>query len=527
MSTSTELPVDVDDAEATRPGGTQLTPGAGQPWHDPEVLVGALLEGRYRLERVIGQGGMGAVYLAEHVVIGKQIAVKVLSPEYSQNPGDVQRFLQEARAASLIRHDHIVDISDFGYTPQGQAYLVMEYLAGEDLAHVCVREGKMPWFRVTNVILQIGSALAAAHAKGVIHRDMKPENCFMVRRDDGEDFVKVLDFGIAKIIDERVKQRAGSLTMEGGIIGTPEYIAPELVRGQKADARVDIYALGVIMYRMLTGSLPFTTDTGNYMAILSAHLLEQPQKPRQRAPEAQIPREIEAIVLRALAKEPGERYQTVDLMIAAIREVQMLLTGASSTGIVANLPVIKPRTLRASRRRRQSRAMWLAMGLAGAALGGLAVWLVTGSRAPEPTPQAPVPEVLSEPPAKAPTPAPVREPAAATTEAPPADSTGEAPPVDASGGADEGEARPTVLSDADFRREVESIQRAVKAKCAGLPGMQLRARIYVEADGSVSRVSPEGPLAGSAFGICVVKQIRAARFKRAQRATVRAANFKL
>ena len=139
MSTSTELPVDVDDAEATRPGGTQRTPGAGQPWHDPEALVGALLEGRYRLERVIGQGGMGAVYLAEHVVIGKQIAVKVLSPEYSQNPGDVQRFLQEARAASLIRHDHIFDISDFGYTPQGQAYLVMEYLTGEDLAHVCVR----------------------------------------------------------------------------------------------------------------------------------------------------------------------------------------------------------------------------------------------------------------------------------------------------------------------------------------------------------------------------------------------------
>ena len=523
MSMSTELSVEVDAADPSRPGGTQVTPGPALLWQDPEALVGSLLSERYKLLKLIGQGGMGAVFLAEHAIIGKTIAVKVLSPEYSRNPGDVQRFLQEARAASLIRHDHIVDISDFGYTPQGQAFLVMEYLEGEDLAHLLAREGRIPWFRVSNLILQIASALAAAHAKGVVHRDMKPENCFLVRREDGEDWVKVLDFGIAKIVDERLKHRGASLTAEGGIIGTPEYIAPELVKGLKADARVDIYALGVIMYRLLTGTLPFTTDTGNYMAILSQHLLQAPEPPRQRAPEAQIPREIERVVLRALAKEPGERYQTVEEMIAALREVQLLLTGASSTGIVTMLPVIKPRTLRAGRRRRPGRGVRLAFGLAGAALGGLAVWLLTAGEAP-PADNPPAHATMTE--APAPAVAPPRPATPTPPEPAAAASTGEATGDPASD--DPGEAaRPATLSDADFRRTVEAIQRDVKSKCSGLPGMQIRARIYVEADGTVDRVVPEGALAGSSFGNCVVKQIRAARFKRAQRASVRAASFKL
>jgi serine/threonine protein kinase len=522
MTTSSDVAVEVDEAP-TVSNGTQRSQPVAPLWLDPDTLVGSVFSERYKLVRVIGQGGMGAVFLAEHIVIGKSIAVKVLSPEYSQNPGDVQRFLQEARAASLVRHDHIVDISDFGYTPQGQAYLVMEYLEGEDLAHTIIRSGRMPWFRTTNIIVQIASALAAAHAKGVIHRDMKPENCFLVRREDNEDFIKVLDFGIAKIIDERLVSRGTSLTAEGGIIGTPEYIAPELVRGLKPDARVDIYALGVIMYRLLTGTLPFTTDTGNYMAILSQHLMEPPQPPRQRAPEAQVPREIEAIVLRALAKEPGARYQTVEEMIAAIREAQLLLTGASSTGLMTNLPVIVPRTLRASSsRRRKRRALWLAIGLTGGvALGGLGVWLVTrGAPAPHDMPErtadvpAPVIErVVAPPPLPTPPPDPTRVAAAESTGAP-------------AGGPDGG-ARPTVLSDADFKREIAEIQRAIRSRCSGLPGMKIGAKIYIEADGSVSRVVPQGALAGSSFGTCVVKQIRAARFRRALRASVRSATFTL
>jgi serine/threonine protein kinase len=197
--------------------GTLLTPGGQHPWTEPEALLGSLLGDRYSLVRLIGQGGMGAVYQAHHVVIGKTIAVKVLGPDYSRNPGDVQRFLQEARAASLIRHDHVVDIADFGYTARGQAYLVMEYLEGEDLgAHRCSSVGRMGWFRVSNIVMQIGSALAAAHAKGIVHRDMKPENCFRVKRDGDADFIKSSTSASPRSVDNRPRQEGRPVADDRG-----------------------------------------------------------------------------------------------------------------------------------------------------------------------------------------------------------------------------------------------------------------------------------------------------------------------
>ncbi len=532
---SRPVPGDDDDddlslIQTTRATGTLLTPGGQKPWHEPDSLIGSLLGERYQLLRLIGQGGMGAVYLATHVIIGKQIAVKVLSPDYSRNPADVQRFLGEARSASLIRHDHVVDIADFGYTPQGQAYLVMEYLEGEDLAHTLQRVGRMPWFRVSNLIMQIGSALAAAHAKGIVHRDMKPENCFRVKRDGDEDFIKVLDFGIAKIVDDRFKKGEHSLTIEGGIIGTPEYIAPELCRGLKADRRVDIYALGIIMYRMLTGVVPFRTDTDNYMAVLSQHLTDPPRPMFEQAPDANIPAKIEQIVMRSLEKDPARRYQTVEELIAALREAQLTLTGASSTGLITGVN-------RLPRARIVKRAPGMPLGLlltliALLVLGGGAIaWTLLGGGGGETThaPVAksdppPIPGPAVTPPIPTPIPTPPVPVVAATS------STGgdvEGTSTGADGEETGAEALPDTLSGADFRRVIGPLQRSLASRCPGLPGFEVGLKVYVEASGKVARVVPEGRQAGSSFSACVVKLVRPARFKKARKESVHSASFKL
>jgi len=517
-------------ATAAAPKQTQLTPGGEHPWMDPETLVGSLLGERYKLLRLIGQGGMGAVYLAEHVVIGKQIAVKVLSPDYSRNPGDVQRFLQEARAASLIRHDHVVDIADFGRSPQGHAYIVMEYLEGEDLSRTLQTVGVMKWFRVSNIILQISSALAAAHAKGIIHRDMKPENCFRVKRDGETDYIKVLDFGIAKIVDDRFTKGQHSLTIEGGIIGTPEYIAPELCRGLKADSRVDIYAVGVIMYRMLTGVLPFRTDTDNYMAVLSQHLTDPPVPPREQNPSAEIPPKIEQIVLKALEKDPAKRYQKVEELIAALREAQMTLTGASSTGIMLGFPTMpRPRTIRKPPRM----PVGLLLTLVGVLILGVAAiaWTLLGGNFNDDTtvaattrhqaPPEPTPEPTPQPPQQPPPPTP--EPTIVS------DDTGDAGSDTGTdtGAAAPAHALPEALSGAEFRRAIAPLQRSLKASCPGLRGFEVGAKVYVDASGKVSRVVPEGRQAGSSFSNCVVKLVRQTRFKRARKDSVHSASFKL
>ncbi len=530
---------DDDDLElvtTTRASQSMLLPGGAELGHQPESLIGSLLGERYQLLRLIGQGGMGAVYLATHVIIGKQIAVKVLSPDYSRNPADVQRFLGEARAASLIRHDHVVDIADFGYTPQGQAYLVMEYLEGEDLAHTLQRDVRMPWFRVSNLIMQIGSALAAAHAKGIVHRDMKPENCFRVKRDGDEDFIKVLDFGIAKIVDDRFIKGEHSLTIEGGIIGTPEYIAPELCRGLKADTRVDIYALGIIMYRMLTGVVPFRTDTDNYMAVLSQHLTDPPRPMLEQAPEANIPAKIEQIVMRALEKDPNRRYQTVEELIAALREAQLTLTGASSTGLITGLSRLpRPRTPTINRAARLPLALLLALAavflLGGGAIAGTVLGGGSGSGS-NPT-RAPValahdPPSAATPPIATPTP-PIPTP---PTPPPSAASTTGGEPEDTSAGLDADDtadagALPDTLASADFRRALAPLQRSLASRCPGLPGFEVGLKVYVEASGKVARVVPEGRQAGSSFSACVVKLVRPARFKKARKESVHSATFKL
>jgi eukaryotic-like serine/threonine-protein kinase len=288
---------------------------------DAGDLVGQTVAGRYRVLKKLGEGGMGTVYLSEHVTIEKKVALKVLLHDYARKQDLKERFLQEAKAAAKIGHENIVDITDFGDTPDGSVFFAMEYLEGVDLSQLIHRQGPVSWSRAKPILLQICRALGAAHAKGIIHRDMKPENIYLIEREGRADFVKVLDFGIAKMSMENGESR---LTRTGMIFGTPEYMSPEQAQGNKPDHRVDIYAVGVIMYEMLTGHVPFKADT--FMGILTKHIFEQPVPPSMANPEMAIPNEAETIALKALSKERDERFQSMAEMAAAIGQASGRMT---------------------------------------------------------------------------------------------------------------------------------------------------------------------------------------------------------
>jgi len=287
-------------------GGPPGAPGAEDP------LLGRVLSERYRILRKLGEGGMGVVYLAEHVVIEKKIALKVLFPDLTRRSDLVQRFIQEAKSASRIGHENVIDITDFGQSPEGYVFLAMEYLSGQDLGQVLKTSGPMGWARAQPMLVQIGKALRAAHEGGIIHRDMKPENIFVTPRDDGREFIKVLDFGIAKVMG--LDEDAPRLTRTGMIFGTPEYMSPEQAQGQHVDHRVDIYAVGCIMYQILTGNVPFQAET--FMGILSKHMMEAPEPPRRRNPS--IDPNVEAIILKAMEKDPAKRFQSMRDFVTAL-----------------------------------------------------------------------------------------------------------------------------------------------------------------------------------------------------------------
>ena len=288
-----------------------------------DPLLGVTLAGRYLVRRRIGQGGMGVVYEATHTVIGRSVAVKVLHERYLERPEVAARLMNEARLASSIHNAHIVDIFDFGETADGRTFVVMELLEGESLAQLLRREGPLPERRAVSIGMQVAEALGAAHERGIVHRDVKPENVFLLPRDGG-DFVKVLDFGISKAM------RAGSepgtdgehvrLTHTGMVLGTPLYMSPEQARGEEAiDHRIDVYALGVILYEILAGGVPFRGT--NYLGIIAEVLARAAPPLREARPDLPLSASIEQVVARAMAKERGERYATMDELGADLRRV--------------------------------------------------------------------------------------------------------------------------------------------------------------------------------------------------------------
>jgi serine/threonine-protein kinase len=276
--------------------------------NDP--LVGAVLADRWKLIRPIGSGGMGVVYEAHHTTLGKRCAVKVLREQVSRDADVVQRFQREAQSASRIGHENIIEIIDFGITPGGASYMVMELLEGRDLADILLQRGAMSIERAIPILLQCCRALGAAHAKGIVHRDIKPENVFLIDREEHKDFVKIVDFGIAKISDLETPGAPGrKLTKTGMIFGTPEYMSTEQAYGRPTDARSDIYGLGVIAYEMFTGRVPFEGET--FMAVISQHMLDPPPPMREKNPSIQIPADLEAIIVRTMDKDPDARPQSM------------------------------------------------------------------------------------------------------------------------------------------------------------------------------------------------------------------------
>ena len=287
---------------------------SGEPPDDP--LIGQMLD-KYKVIRQIGEGGMGLVYEGIHTVIEKRVAIKLLRDDFSSRPEVVARFRQEAKSASRIGHEHIVDISDFGETPYGASYFIMEYLEGEDLANVLEREGVLAVQRAIAIVSQCCRALGAAHAKGIVHRDMKPENIFLVSRHDNADFVKIVDFGIAKMSDIETEGEPGrKLTKTGMIFGTPEYMSPEQAAGKHLDHRVDVYAMGVILFECVTGRVPFVGDS--FMGILTQHMFEDPPPLAEVNPHVECSAELEMVIYKALAKAPEDRYQDMPELLEAL-----------------------------------------------------------------------------------------------------------------------------------------------------------------------------------------------------------------
>ncbi len=277
---------------------------------------GETFAGRYVIDRILGRGGMGIVYLATQAPLGRQVAIKVLKPPESleDDPKFDERFLREAAAAARLSHPNTITIHDFGHDDDGALYIVMEYLEGNDVRTLLAHEGTFTPARAIHVAKQVAKSLREAHRKGIIHRDLKPANVLLLTRDEDDDYVKVLDFGLVKFRGE-----ASEITLAGKFLGSPRYTSPEaLDRSKEVDHRADIYAIGILLYTMITGAPPFDGDP---MQVLHAHLHEKPRAMYRANPAAPTTPELEALVARCLEKEPDRRYQTMTDLLTALRDV--------------------------------------------------------------------------------------------------------------------------------------------------------------------------------------------------------------
>jgi serine/threonine protein kinase len=278
-----------------------------------DTLLGQTLAGKYLVEQLIKRGGMGAVYRGKHVLMDKTVAIKVLRPALAVDDEVVARFSREAKAASRISHPHAVSVTDFGEAENGVVFLVMEYLDGRTLKEIINSEGPLPVRRVVEIIRQVTGALDAAHAQGVVHRDLKSDNIMLVRHDGG-DWAKVLDFGIAKIqASANVKDH--DITAPNLVVGTPQYMSPEQCsQTQPLDARSDVYSLGVIVYEMLVGRVPFTGESATMIMMKQV----QDSPPSILATRPDLPAAVERVISRSLAKHPADRFQTAGELFAAL-----------------------------------------------------------------------------------------------------------------------------------------------------------------------------------------------------------------
>ena len=349
------------DESAKAPAAAAAVAAAG-PGLDPRI--GTTLGGRYLLRRLCGEGAMGRVYEGQHIDIGRRVAVKILNSSYHHSQEVVERFRREARAASKIGHPNIVDVTDSGTTPDGAFYFVMEYLDGVNLEELIAREGQLPVERALLISAQIGRALQAAHAADIIHRDLKPANVMLINRKDEDDFVKVLDFGISKELEAGAGSTAGrrgggGLTRPDMAVGTPVYMAPEQAAGMPADALTDVYAVGGLLYEMLSGRPPCEGD--DILTVLNKKAIQDPQPIGRLCPELSV--DVQRLAMRALARLPKDRFPS---MAAFKDEVLKCLATVQGAPSGARPPAAEPSTMKMVTLR--PRAWMLATGVAALAV---------------------------------------------------------------------------------------------------------------------------------------------------------------
>lgn len=283
----------------------------------PDPLIGRIINDRFRIVSMIARGGMGKVYRAEQVPLGREVALKVLHPNYSgdSDPEFHKRFFLEASTTAKLTHPNTVSIFDYGRTEDDVYYIAMELLDGKTLHRALRESGPMEPARILHIAAQICRSLREAHELGVIHRDLKPANIYLVPHGDESEFVKVLDFGLVKSLEDTGED----LTQTGLFMGSPKYMSPEQIRGERVDGRADVYSLGVIMYEMLTGKVPF--DRTNSVNILMAHVHESPPRMADVNPNVAIPPLLEQVIMKAMAKKPSDRHASMDALLTALKEI--------------------------------------------------------------------------------------------------------------------------------------------------------------------------------------------------------------
>jgi eukaryotic-like serine/threonine-protein kinase len=452
----------------------------------------ALLDGRYRIVRLLGEGGMGAVYLASHVGLGRDVAIKFLHAEFISREDIVGRFRREAQAAAAIRHKNIIEVFDVGMSPQGEPFLVIEYLEGESLAGLLKRVGPLGLGAACAVMEPALQALQAAHRKGIVHRDLKPDNIFLAYQEGEPPVVKIIDFGISKFTQgDPDKWR----TRTGAVMGTPAYMSPEQARGSSGlDHRTDLYSMGTILFEMLTGALPYAGT--NFAEYLSAMLVDEPRPPQ--SVYADFPIEAEPLVLKALAKNPDQRFQNATEMLDALTALPSYDAGKERLSLLASTLEVRgfaagdlgqalskpsrstgdkatPSGLRGVSTALTQAGAWRWVVLAGvlaALVAGVAVWLRKPTMAPERVPpiaSQPVPTrpVAAQP---APSPPPTSPPVPQPT--PPGEP---APAPRAAGAPADNDVKPSVASEKKPKKKAHTgiagqpSTRALPAKAATTP----------------------------------------------------------
>src|SRR5256885_13043720 len=320
--------------------GQQSAPDLPSVGTEAAPLLGRVLNDRYRILEVIGHGGMGRVYKALQAPLDRLVALKILGAGHDRDPNFYKRFFLEASVTAKLTHPNTITLYDYGRTDDGIFFIAMEFLDGRTLSQTIQSEGALAQERVIHIAQQICRSLREAHALGIIHRDLKPANVMLLRQQDDHDFVKVLDFGLVKFFSGEGPEN--DITNAGTFMGSPHYIAPEQARNQGPDQRCDIYSLGVLLYQMLTGKVPFTAP--NPVDIILKHLHEAPVPPRQVRPDLPIDPQMESIVLRCLPKDRADRFQSMDELLGSLKLVRQQLSGAA--GAFSAPPPVTPDSLR-------------------------------------------------------------------------------------------------------------------------------------------------------------------------------------